>query len=1033
MAAAVPPGGTEPLGLQSQRVRERDHLRVGHGPIQQSLGDAQLPVEDPDRQLGQRVRLPQVRSQAAAQVAAGVRSQSLRPRGLHEGTGIPELERQPAALRSLRRCEVGIAEPDRCRAAECEGLAEPTRGGRGVDAVQRVQGSSGIAQLELGQRLLRPEFVGFRLADELCGGCVRRGCSTVAERIEDLRTEAARFPVLGHLLQERLKVAEGIGERAERDGLAGRGQQPVDRLVRTTAVQPVPGDQDRRSARGGQAASRIAVHREPLVRWDLLDEGLADQLVPETVAGTRDGQRSGLEAGIQHRERVGLGQPGQRQHAGRIDVVAGHCEPAQHPDAGLIEVEEPRGDRLPDRSGDRQGFAGDDATGQLDSEEGIALCRPDDLGEYPGVRLRRCGGLHQRGDVIVIQRAEIDPDGSAGPVQAGNPLRQRRSGELRTVGEDGKERAPTAGPGEMHTRFGRRVVGEVRVVDDEHHPGGVLVPARHEQPANGADHHVPGEPALAGLCGCGQQCQLGQRGARPVRKDVEQGVVAAEQLLDSAHQGCVRVAPDSRHHRDDQPRPLPRRRGDLAAQGGLADASRPAHHQCAHLALLGGPQRDRRPGEFDLAADERRRGAAEPCDALLVQCLTLRARRHTELALQVRAEPSVPADRGMPVATGQLSAHQLSIRCLVGRLDLDEPVPLSAEPQELDVERSQVVPPRLRPLFVQRFRKQVAGIAGRGFGAGSTIPGAQRHLGRPLEALDVSLQMTRREQHDPAAAQHHGLLTTKRLPGMVSGLAEIGGARLGTQVRPQGLDDLLPCKTVTIGQGEKLHQLRGPPSRPRGVRHLLACHADSKGPEQLDAHAVALRMGRHHDSYRVAGRQLEHNGSTAAPPAAWTLLRHVHAFTRWYRGERVDRIMRTGWSAGRWPSTCTPSWPSTRSPWPCSDVSPPKGSAVTATAAARAVHRRCLHQGAGDGRRSPEHGLGGLVFRQRRLRSFLATLKTELVHTRTWPTRQAARTAIDEYLEVFYNRRRRHSALDYLSPTEYERRHHHQPATLVAA
>jgi putative transposase len=71
--------------------------------------------------------------------------------------------------------------------------------------------------------------------------------------------------------------------------------------------------------------------------------------------------------------------------------------------------------------------------------------------------------------------------------------------------------------------------------------------------------------------------------------------------------------------------------------------------------------------------------------------------------------------------------------------------------------------------------------------------------------------------------------------------------------------------------------------------------------------------------------------------------------------------------------------------------------------------------------------------------SFFATLKTELVHTRTWPTRQAARTAIYEYLEVFYNRRRRHSALDYLSPADYERRHHHhhhhqqQPGTLVAA
>jgi putative transposase len=66
--------------------------------------------------------------------------------------------------------------------------------------------------------------------------------------------------------------------------------------------------------------------------------------------------------------------------------------------------------------------------------------------------------------------------------------------------------------------------------------------------------------------------------------------------------------------------------------------------------------------------------------------------------------------------------------------------------------------------------------------------------------------------------------------------------------------------------------------------------------------------------------------------------------------------------------------------------------------------------------------------------SFFATLKTELVHPRAWPTRQAARTAIYEYIEVFYNRRRRHSALNYLSPAEYERSHHQQqPATLVAA
>jgi transposase InsO family protein len=52
--------------------------------------------------------------------------------------------------------------------------------------------------------------------------------------------------------------------------------------------------------------------------------------------------------------------------------------------------------------------------------------------------------------------------------------------------------------------------------------------------------------------------------------------------------------------------------------------------------------------------------------------------------------------------------------------------------------------------------------------------------------------------------------------------------------------------------------------------------------------------------------------------------------------------------------------------------------------------------------------------------SFFATFKSELIDRRRWPTRQAARRAIFEYLEVFYNRQRRHSALGYLSPTAFE-------------
>ena len=53
--------------------------------------------------------------------------------------------------------------------------------------------------------------------------------------------------------------------------------------------------------------------------------------------------------------------------------------------------------------------------------------------------------------------------------------------------------------------------------------------------------------------------------------------------------------------------------------------------------------------------------------------------------------------------------------------------------------------------------------------------------------------------------------------------------------------------------------------------------------------------------------------------------------------------------------------------------------------------------------------------------SFVSTLKRELIRRHSWPTRRTARMAIFEYIEGFYNtRRRRHSALGHLSPSEYE-------------
>jgi putative transposase len=54
------------------------------------------------------------------------------------------------------------------------------------------------------------------------------------------------------------------------------------------------------------------------------------------------------------------------------------------------------------------------------------------------------------------------------------------------------------------------------------------------------------------------------------------------------------------------------------------------------------------------------------------------------------------------------------------------------------------------------------------------------------------------------------------------------------------------------------------------------------------------------------------------------------------------------------------------------------------------------------------------------MESFWSTLKSELIHRQTFVTRAQARTAIFEYVEVFYNRQRLHSALGYQSPVDFE-------------
>ena len=63
----------------------------------------------------------------------------------------------------------------------------------------------------------------------------------------------------------------------------------------------------------------------------------------------------------------------------------------------------------------------------------------------------------------------------------------------------------------------------------------------------------------------------------------------------------------------------------------------------------------------------------------------------------------------------------------------------------------------------------------------------------------------------------------------------------------------------------------------------------------------------------------------------------------------------------------------------------------------------------------------GNVWDNSAMESFFSSLKIERVHGRRYRTRDEARSDIFSYIEGFYNPRRRHSTLDYVSPTAYER------------
>jgi len=90
--------------------------------------------------------------------------------------------------------------------------------------------------------------------------------------------------------------------------------------------------------------------------------------------------------------------------------------------------------------------------------------------------------------------------------------------------------------------------------------------------------------------------------------------------------------------------------------------------------------------------------------------------------------------------------------------------------------------------------------------------------------------------------------------------------------------------------------------------------------------------------------------------------------------------------------------------------------------------RGCQYTSLAFGKRLRESGIVssmgsvGDAFDNAAAESFIATLKSELLHRYSWPTRLDAELAIFDFVEVFYNRKRRHTTIRTISPAEFERR-----------
>ncbi len=364
------------------------------------------------------------------------------------------------------------------------------------------------------------------------------------------------------------------------------------------------------------------------------------------------------------------------------EVAAAEGEAGDRVGLLVAEIDEAGRDHVVGAARQRR-HPGDGAGGKLDDQERISLGKRDDpLGSLrlPAHRRNSCS---ERGRLLRLQRPEIELREPPRAAQSFRRPAQLRGGGLRPVGERG-DHAGSRIAGIHHRadvcqRPDRGGVGEVGVVDDDHH-GGAGRGGKQKAP-EGADHAMPRQPGgRLRRVATGEWRQARERGERRLPDLPGELGTTLEQRLGNRRQGRIGAAALARRDDHDEPAFVAGEPSEVPEQRRLADPGRAADRQ--QLRRLAGAQQHRQLRELEVATDDRRRVGAEIGDGLLVECARLLAWNDPQLVSQGCPESAEPADGGRPLAGVELPAHQLDVGALVRGVELDQPLPVAGGAQQ---------------------------------------------------------------------------------------------------------------------------------------------------------------------------------------------------------------------------------------------------------------------------------------------------------------------------------------------------------------